>query len=52
MCYSGGAKCSLPVAADPQDGPLGEAGLCPHPPQASHHEAATVPARQTNVSQA
>ena len=45
-----GAKRSLPVPADPPDGPVGEAGLCAHPPPPPHHEAAPVPARQTNVS--
>ena len=50
MCNSGGAKCSLPVAADAQDGALGEACLCSHSAQAPYHEAAPVPARQTNVS--
>ncbi len=44
MCNSGGAKRSLPVATDPQDGALGEAGLCSHPTQAAHHEASPVPA--------
>jgi hypothetical protein len=50
MCNCGGAKCSLPVAADPPDGPLGQAGLRSHPAQAPHHEEASVPARQTDVS--
>ena len=46
-----GAKRSLPLAADPSDGALGEAGLRPHPAPPPYHEAASVPARQTNVSE-
>ena len=45
----GGAKRSLPVPADPPDGPVGEEGLRPHPPPPPHHEAPTVSARQRNV---
>ena len=41
----GGAERALPLAADAQDGAVGEEGLHPHPAEAAHHEEAAVPAR-------
>ena len=46
----GGAERALPLAADAQDGAVGEEGLHPHPAEAAHHEEAAVPARQAHVS--
>lgn len=40
-----GAKRALPIASNPQDGAVGEAGIHSHPAQASDHEAASVSTR-------
>jgi hypothetical protein len=45
MRNSRGAKRALPFSSNPQDGPLGEAGIHSHPAQASNHEASTFSAR-------
>ena len=50
MRNSRGAKCALSLSSNPQDGPMGEAGIHSHPAQASDNEASTVSARQAHVS--
>ena len=45
MCNSCGAKCALPVSSNPQDGPMGEAGIHSHPAQAFDNEASTISTR-------
>lgn len=45
MRNSCGAKRPLPFSSNPQDGPMGEAGIHSHPAEASDYEASTVPTR-------
>ena len=46
----GGAEHPLPVPADPRDGPLGEAGLHPHPaPPAGHEQTTANPPVSTSL---
>ena len=45
MRNSRGAKCALSFSSNPQDGPMGEAGIHSHPAQASDYEASTISAR-------
>ena len=49
MCNSRGAKCALSLSSNPQDGPMGKAGIHSHPAQASDHEATTISAGQAHV---
>ena len=50
MCDCGGAEHPLPVPADPRDGPLGEAGLHPHPaPPAGHEQTTANPPVSTSL---
>ena len=49
MRNSRGAKCALSLSSNPQDGPMGEAGIHSHPAQASDHEATTISAGQAHV---
>ena len=45
----GRVECALPVAADAQDGAVGQAGLHPHPAALPLHEEAALPGRQAQV---
>ena len=45
MRNSCGAKRALSLSSNPQDGPLGEAGIHTHPAQAFDYEASTISAR-------
>ena len=45
MRNSCGAKCALSFSSNPQDGPMGEAGIHSHPAQASDYEASSISAR-------
>ena len=49
MRNSRGAKCALSLSSNPQDGPMGKAGIHSHPAQASNHEATTISAGQAHV---
>ena len=45
MRNSRGAKCALSFSSNPQDGPMGEAGIHSHPAQAFDNEASTISTR-------